>query len=136
MGLLDNLEGQAVSSMLGGSSNPLASQVLQMINNQPGGLQGLIQCFHDKGMGGLVQSWVGTGQNLPISADQITHVLGSDQVKNLAAQAGISPDAVSSHLAQFLPMLINHATPDGQVPQQSNIMEIGMNLLKSLQKAS
>ena len=136
MGLLDDMEGKALSSMLGGGPNPLASQVLQMINNQPGGLQGLIQSFHDKGMGGIVSSWVSTGQNLPISADQITHVLGSDQVKQLAAQAGISTDAASSTLAKFLPMLINHATPDGQVPQQSNIMEVGMNLLRSLQKAN
>jgi uncharacterized protein YidB (DUF937 family) len=96
-------------------------------------LQGLIQSFHDKGMGSLVQSWVASGQNLTISADQISHVLGSDQVKQLAAQAGISPDAAGSTLAKLLPMLIDHATPGGQVPQQSNLMEIGMNLLKSLQ---
>jgi uncharacterized protein YidB (DUF937 family) len=133
MGLLDDVEGKALSSMLGSSSSPLASGLLQMINNQPGGLQGLIQSFHDKGMGSLVQSWVGSGQNLPISADQISHVLGSDQVKQLAAQAGISPDAAGSTLAKLLPMLIDHATPGGAVPQQSNLMDVGMNLLKSLQ---
>jgi uncharacterized protein YidB (DUF937 family) len=133
MGLLDDMEGKALSSMLGNSSSPLATGLMQMINNQPGGLQGLVQSFHDKGMGGLVQSWVGSGQNLPISADQISHVLGSDQVKQLAAQAGISPDAAGSTLAKLLPMLIDHATPNGQVPQQSNLMEVGMNLLKSLQ---
>jgi uncharacterized protein YidB (DUF937 family) len=133
LGLLDDVEGKALSSMLGNSSSPLASGLLQRINNQPGGLQGLIQSFHDKGMGSLVQSWVASGQNLPISADQISHVLGSDQVKQLAAQAGISPDAAGSTLAKLLPMLIDHATPGGQVPQQSNLMEIGMNLLKSLQ---
>ncbi|MHA0110932.1 YidB family protein, partial [Klebsiella pneumoniae] len=71
-----------------------------MLNNQPGGLQGLIQSFHDKGLGSLVQSWVGTGQNLPITADQISHVLGSDQVKQLASAAGISPDAAGSTLAK------------------------------------
>jgi uncharacterized protein YidB (DUF937 family) len=68
MRLLD--EGKALSSMLGNSSSPLASGLMQMINNQPGGLPGLIQSFHDKGIGCLVRSWVGTGQNLPISADQ------------------------------------------------------------------
>ena len=62
MGLLDNLENQALGSVLGGSSNPLASGLLQMIQNQPGGLQGLVQTFHDKGMGGLVSSWVSTGR--------------------------------------------------------------------------
>lgn len=97
MGLFDAVEGKALSSMLGSSSSPLASGLLQMINNQPGGLQGLIQSFRDKGMGSLVLSWVGSGQNLPISADQISHVLGSDQVKQLAAQAGISPMRLDQH---------------------------------------
>ena len=106
---------------------------MQMINNQPGGLSGLVQQFHDKGLGGLVSSWVSTGQNLPISADQIQHVLGSDQVKELAAKAGISPDAAGSHLAQLLPMLIDKLTPNGQVPvQTSSLLEEGMGMLKNL----
>jgi uncharacterized protein YidB (DUF937 family) len=81
MGLLDNLENQAMGKVLGGSSNPLAASVLQMIQNQPGGLQGLVQSFHDKGLGGLVSSWVSTGPNPPISADQVHEVLGSEQVR-------------------------------------------------------
>lgn len=67
MGLLDEMENKAVTSMLGNSSNPLATSLLQMINNQPGGLSGLMQSFHDKGLGGIMASWVGTGQNLPIT---------------------------------------------------------------------
>ena len=92
MSFLEDMAGKEVSSMLANSSNPLAASVMQMINSQPGGLSGLVQQFHDKGLGGLVSSWVGTGQNLPISADQLQHVLGSEQVKELAAKAGISPD--------------------------------------------
>jgi uncharacterized protein YidB (DUF937 family) len=83
-------------------------------------------------MGGLVSSWVSTGQNLPISADQIQNVLGSEQVKELAAKAGISPDVVSSHLAQLLPMLVDKLTPNGQVPQTSSLLEEGMGMLKNL----
>jgi uncharacterized protein YidB (DUF937 family) len=134
MGLLDDMEGKALSSMLGGNSSPLLSGLLQMINNQPGGLTGFLQGFQDKGLGGLVSSWIGTGQNLPISADQISHVLGSDQVKQLAASAGINPDAAGSSLAKLLPLLVDHLTPNGQVPQaqQSNLMEMGMKLLSSL----
>jgi uncharacterized protein YidB (DUF937 family) len=132
MGLLDDMENKAVASLLGGSSNPLAASVLQMINNHPGGLPGLLQSFHDKGLGDIVSSWVGTGQNLPISAEQIQHVLGGDQIKALAAKAGISTDSAGSSLAQFLPMLIDKLTPNGQVPQQANLLETGMNLLKSL----
>jgi uncharacterized protein YidB (DUF937 family) len=105
-----------------------------MINNQPGGLSGLVQQFHDKGLGGLMSSWVGTGQNLPISAEQIQHVLGSAQVKELAAKAGISPETASSHLAQLLPTLVDKLTPNGQVPESSSLLESGLEMLKGLAK--
>ena len=93
-----------------------------------------MQQFHDKGLGSLVSSWVSTGQNLPISADQIQHALGSDQVKELAAKAGISPEAASSHLAQLLPMLVDKLTPNGQVPETSSLLQSGMDMLKGLGK--
>jgi uncharacterized protein YidB (DUF937 family) len=133
MGLLNDLENKAVSSVMGGTTNLLASQLLQMIQQQPGGLSGLVQNFHDKGLGGIVTSWVSTGQNLPISADQIQHVLGSTQVQQLAAKVGISPEAASSQLSQLLPTMVDKLTPNGQVPAQSNLMEMGMGLLKSLE---
>ena len=133
MSFLEDMAGKEVSSMLANSSNPLAASVMQMINSQPGGLSGLVQQFHDKGLGGLVSSWVGTGQNLPVSADQLQHVLGSEQVKEIAAKAGISPDMVTSHLSQLLPMLIDKMTPNGQVPQGgSSILEEGMGMLKNI----
>ena len=135
MGLFDDLENKAANSMLGGSSNPLATGLLQVINNTPGGLPGLLQNFHDKGLGGVASSWVANGQNLPISADQIQHVLGSDQVKQLAAKAGISPDAAGSALSQLLPTLVDKLTPNGQMPQHSSLMEMGMSVLQSLNKA-
>jgi uncharacterized protein YidB (DUF937 family) len=135
MGLLDNLENQAVSSVLGKSSNPLATNLLQMIQSQPGGLQGLVQSFHEKGLGGIASSWVGTGQNLPISADQIHQVLGSDKVKQLAAAAGISPDLAGSSIAQLLPTLVDKLTPNGQVPEHSSVMDMASGLLKSLTQA-
>jgi uncharacterized protein YidB (DUF937 family) len=135
MGIFDDLESKAVNSMLGGSSNPLATGLLQMINNQPGGLSGLLQSFHDKGLGSLASSWVGTGQNLPITADQIQHVLGSDQVKQMAAKAGISPDAAGAALSQLLPTLVDKLTANGEMPQHSTLLETGMSLLQSLGKA-
>jgi uncharacterized protein YidB (DUF937 family) len=134
MGLLDGMENKAVNSMLGQSSNPLATSLLQMINNQPGGLSGLVQSFHDKGLGGIVSSWVGTGQNIPVTADQIQHVLGSEQVKELAAKAGISTDLASSSLATMLPSLIDKLTPNGQMPDHSTLVQMGMSVLQSLGK--
>jgi len=142
MSFLEDMAGKELSSLLSSSSNPMASTIMQMINNQPGGLSGVVQQFHDKGLGSLVSSWVGTGQNLPISADQLQHVLGSEQVKELAAKAGVSPDVASSHLAELLPMLIDRLTPNGQVPQAStstststsSMLEAGLDMLKGLGK--
>jgi uncharacterized protein YidB (DUF937 family) len=142
MSFLEDMAGKELTRMMGSSTNPLVSTVMQMINNQPGGLSGLVQQFHDKGLGGLVSSWVSTGQNLPISADQLQHVLGSEQVKELAARAGISPEAASSHLTQLLPMLIDKLTPNGQLPDASaststsasSMLEAGLDLLKGLSK--
>ncbi|MGB9236541.1 MAG: YidB family protein [Terriglobales bacterium] len=136
MGLLDNLENQALGSVLGGTSNPLASGLLQMIQNQPGGLQGLVQNFHDKGLGAVAQSWVGDGQNQPISSDQVHQVLGSDQVKELAAKAGISPDMAGGAIAQLLPGIIDKLTQNGQVPAHNNVMDMVGGLLQNLGKAS
>jgi uncharacterized protein YidB (DUF937 family) len=134
MGILDDLENKAVNGMLGGSSNPLATGLLQMINNQPGGLSGLLQSFREKGLGSLASSWVGTGQNLPITADQIQHVLGSDQVKQMAAKVGISPEVAGAALSQLLPTLVDKLTPNGQMPQHSSLLEMGTSLLQSLGK--
>jgi uncharacterized protein YidB (DUF937 family) len=140
MSFLEDMAGKELSSVLSSSSNPLAASAMQMINNQPGGLSGLVQQFHDKGLGGLVSSWVSTGQNLPISADQIQHVLGSERMKELAAKAGISPETVSSHLTQLLPMVIDKLTPNGQLPQAStststsSMLEAGLDMLKGLGK--
>jgi uncharacterized protein YidB (DUF937 family) len=136
MGLLDNLEGQALGGTAGGNSNPLVSGLLQMIQNQPGGLQGLVQNFRDKGLGGLVSSWVSTGQNLPISADQIHQGLGSDAVKALAAKAGISPDLAGGAIAQLLPTIVDKLTPSGQVPSHNSVMDMVGGLLKNLGPAS
>jgi uncharacterized protein YidB (DUF937 family) len=107
-----------------------------MIQNQPGGLQGLVQSFHNNGLGSLVSSWVSTGQNLPISADQIHQALGSSQVQALATKAGISPDAAGSAIAQLLPTLVDKLTPSGQVPAHNDVMDIVSGLLQNLGKAS
>ena len=130
MGLLDDLAGKAMSGMMGSSTNPLVHGAFEMIQNQPGGLAGLVQNFEQKGMGGLVSSWVGSGQNLPISADQISHVLGSDAVKNLAAKAGISPEAASGQLASILPGLIDKLTPNGHTGDAGGLLSAALNALK------
>ena len=105
MGLLDDVlkSASGASPAADSSQSSLASAALSMLTSQSGGISGLVQQFASKGLGNIVSSWVGTGQNLPISPEQLHSVLGSEQVQAIAAKAGISPEAASSGLAQMLP---------------------------------
>jgi uncharacterized protein YidB (DUF937 family) len=136
MGLLDNIEGQVLNRVTGGSSNPMAAAVLQMIQNQPGGLQGLMQCFQQNGLEGVISSWVGTGQNQAISPDQVQQVLGNNTLQQVAEKAGVSPDQAKSSLAELLPTLVDKLTPNGQVPEHSSLLQMGESLLSSLGKSA
>jgi uncharacterized protein YidB (DUF937 family) len=91
-------------------------------------LQGLIQKFTDAGLAQHVQSWVGTGTNLPISAEQIQNVLGSGQIAALAKQFGLSESVAAGGLSQMLPQVVDHLTPNGAV--QNDLVQEGLGLLK------
>jgi len=132
MGLLDNLENMAEAKVAG--SNPAAAGILEMIQNHPGGLNGLVQAFHQNGLGGLVNSWVSTGQNQAATSEQIQQVLGSGQVQALAQKLGISPDLAASTISQLLPTVVDKLTPNGTVPEHSNVLQMGESILASLAK--
>jgi len=132
MGMLDGLIGLMSGGTQQGQS-PLVQMALQVIQ-QNGGLPGIIDKCQQAGFGQHAGSWVGTGQNMPISSEQITNVLGTDKVNSMAAQAGVTPAAAGGSLAALLPMLIDKLTPNGQVPHQSSLLEHGMSMLNSLGK--
>jgi uncharacterized protein YidB (DUF937 family) len=132
MSLLDNLENMAAGKLAG--SNPEAAAVLQMIQNHPGGINGLVQTFETNGLGGVVNSWIGTGQNQPVSAAQIQQVLGSGPVQQLAQKLGVSPEQASSTLSQLLPVVVDKLSPNGALPEQSNLLQMGESLLASFAK--
>ncbi len=114
----------------GGAGQGAVSSILEMLQNQPGGLSGMVQNFHQNGLGDVVSSWIGTGQNLPISADQLQSVLGSEQVQMIAQKLGISTADAGSHLASLLPQIIDGLSPNGRLPQSGDLMSEGMDLLK------
>lgn len=116
MGLLDIVGGLLGGQAGGNSQSALITTALEFINNQPGGLNGLIEKFKAGGAGDIIGSWVGNGENQPISADTLQNVLGSDVVGSLASKVGIDPSQASSILAQVLPHVVNGATPNGEVP--------------------
>ena len=105
----------------GGGQQPLISATLEFVNSQPGGLNGLIQRFQEKGAGDIIGSWISNGENQAISADTLHDVLGSDTVANLAAKVGVQPDQVMGLLSQVLPHVVNAATPNGEVPAEGKL---------------
>jgi hypothetical protein len=90
-----------------------------------GGLGDLLAAFERNGMGEQVQSWVGTGSNLPLAPEQLQQALGGDVLDGLARQAGVSPAEAGSGLAELLPQLIDRLTPNGQLPQAGGLGDIG-----------
>lgn len=115
----------------GGQANAL-SAVLGLLGGNSGGLGGLVQAFQKQGLGDVVASWISTGQNLPISADQISKVLSPQQLSQFASQAGVGPDAAGSTLAALLPQLVDKLTPDGQLPAGNQLP--GLDVLAKLLK--
>ncbi|WDD93973.1 YidB family protein [Burkholderia sp. FERM BP-3421] len=116
MGLLDIVGGLIGGQSGGNNQNALLSTALEFINNQPGGLNGLIEKFNAGGAGDIIGSWVGNGTNQPISPELLQNVLGSDTVGALASKVGIDPAQAPGVLAQVLPHIVNGATPNGEVP--------------------
>ncbi|HEY2627967.1 MAG TPA: YidB family protein [Usitatibacter sp.] len=131
MGLLDTIANQVMGS-LASCDDGRHAQVVNAIGGyiqQQGGLENLINNFHQKGLGSVVSSWVGTGQNLPISADQLSHVLGNAQVQAMAQKLGFSPQEMSSHLSEILPQVIDKLTPGGNVPAGGGLASV-LSMLK------
>ncbi|MFI5447766.1 YidB family protein [Polaromonas sp. UC242_47] len=88
-------------------------------NDSPhGGLGGLLQKFQQAGLGDVAGSWVGSGQNQPISGEQLSQVLGPDTMSGLAEKLGVAPGEAAGQLSNILPGLIDHLTPQGQAPEQ------------------
>jgi len=86
-----------------------------------GGLGDLLRQFQEKGQGDTANSWVGKGQNQPISPGDLANALGADQIDQLSAQSGLSRDELLNGLSQYLPKVIDHLTPDGRLPTEQEL---------------
>lgn len=141
MGLFDELIAAGAAAAQGataggaGAAAPhadVATAVLDMLGSQQGGgLAGLAQAFQQKGLGDVMSSWVGTGQNMPVSQDQIQHALPGDMLGQISQKLGISPAVAASALTVVLPMVVDKLTPHGNVPQQHSLIQDGIALLQS-----
>ena len=131
MGLLDSLLG-AVSGNNGAQDAGGLASLIGLVSARPellqmaasllgndggtGGLAGLAAKFQQAGLGDVMASWIGSGQNQAISADQLSQVLGSDAIAGMAGQLGLQPADMAGQLASMLPGLVDRLTPDGQAP--------------------
>jgi uncharacterized protein YidB (DUF937 family) len=127
MGLLDGLLGNMMGGMMGGGTSaqgmqggsPMIRMALQMLQ-QNGGIEGLLAKFQQAGMGQQAQSWIGTGQNMPISPDALSQIFGQGQLGQIAQQLGMSHQQAADGLAQALPHVVDQMTPGGQIPDDHN----------------
>lgn len=134
MGLMDSLLGAAAQAASGGMQNTSgqaggqgmdAMGMVGELLQQSGGLSGILEKFQGQGMGEAAQSWVGTGANMPLSANQVTQALGPDTLQQMAAKFGGNSPQIAQLVAQFLPMLIDQLTPQGQVPADNGAGGLG-----------
>ena len=125
MGLLDT-----VASLAGGGKSRGAAALLplliEQLNKYPGGLSGVISSFQKGGLGEIVASWVGTGPNLPVSADQLKTVLDPGMLGQLSKASGQDTGSVLSILSMLLPQVIDKATPDGVAQPGQMIKAAGL----------
>jgi uncharacterized protein YidB (DUF937 family) len=136
MGLLDQLAGQ----LFGGSDtssgapggNELVQLALQLLQNHPGGMGGLLQQLSSGGLGDQVKSWIGTGANQAVSGDQLASALGPDMIGALAAKLGLDPATAAHGLADVLPQLVDKATPNGTLEGSESALQDGLSSLGGL----
>ena len=105
MGLLDGIVGGAVGAEM--------VTVVNGLIEKHGGLQGMIHQFQQQGLGSTIKSWVGNGENQPISPEEVHKAVGADTLQELAAKVGMTPDELAAKLSTVLPRAVDHMTPNG-----------------------
>ncbi len=131
MSLLGNLIGALTGQSQADSGHPLQAAIGSLLE-QNGGLQGLMEKFNQGGMGDVFSSWVGMGENKAVSAEQITALLGSEQIQGIASGLGLDASKASGFLAEYLPKLVDKLTPGGQVVPGANASDGLAALMPSL----
>ena len=121
MGLLGSLVSMLGSGPSGQGDNlALINAVLRTLGNDApgGGLGGLAAKLQQAGLGDVIGSWIGAGQNLPITPAQVETGLGADTVAQIARQLGLSNGDVAGQLSHVLPHVVDALTPHGHLPAE------------------
>jgi uncharacterized protein YidB (DUF937 family) len=89
------------------------------------GLGGLLDRFQQNGQGNVVNSWIGSGQNQPISPAQLGSALGPDVISALAQRTGLPQEQITAELSRILPGVVDKLTPNGRLPTQAELAQMG-----------
>jgi uncharacterized protein YidB (DUF937 family) len=119
MGLLD-----ALTSIAGGASpehHGVADALSQVMQEHPGGMDGILNQLKQNGLGDQVQSWISPGENKSISPEQVQQGFGSSMVDSIAQRAGISPAVATGILSVVLPLVVSHFSGNTQNAQPSGM---------------
>lgn len=114
--MLGNILNSVASSVLGGSEGQTkAIQLIQSLLQSQGGIQGIMEKFQQGGLEQLVKSWIGTGENLPISVEQILDIFGKKEIDSAADEVGVSQQDAPNLLSEYLPKIVDQLSPNGQL---------------------
>lgn len=119
MGLFDTIKSKITEQVDAASGSSKMLQGAWELLQTQGGVEGIVQKFQAKGLGATVQSWVGSGPNQTISPEQIHSVFGENAIQNVAQKIGMSPENLTEKLSAILPKVVDHVTPNGQIPNQA-----------------
>ena len=126
------VQGQVDQSAGAGSLISVAGQLI----DRAGGVQGLVATLQQNGLGGAVQSWIGSGANQPVSGDELGQALQNgglgSVVEEAASRMGVDPNDLLGKLSQVLPHAVDHLTPDGQVPDAGQGGGFNFGMLEGL----
>lgn len=114
--MLDKMISSVAASVLGGGENQQkAIQLIQALLASQGGIQGLVEKLKNGGFADLVKSWIGTGENDPISTTQVTELFGRENIDNAAQEVGVQQHDAPHLLSEYLPKIVDMLSPDGKL---------------------
>jgi uncharacterized protein YidB (DUF937 family) len=113
------------------SGTTVPAAIMQLINDH-GGIQGIYSSLQQSGLGNVVETWIGTGENREIGAEQLSNALNPQVLEESARRNGIDTGQLVSLAAQYLPMIVDNLTPDGKIPdERSGFLDMAINFLKN-----
>ena len=132
MGIFDSIAGMAEQAMAsqGGSNAQVATGLMQVIQEHPQGVQGLLGALQSSGLGAHAEQWA-SGATTAATPEQVQAGLGSNgMLEAIASKAGVSPQVAQEALTTVLPMVLAHVAPNGQAAQPGDLGSLAGSLLQ------